>query len=166
MKRMESNFIKNILSYASTYYCLLLDRNSNKPSSSLRVVELRTKKDRMWFWQILWLHIKIRLMLDRSKKCIIRFWHKLKTWLNQMFWQTYQKLMLSGFLSSWNLCLINHLKLFWPHTASTASDRKGAKIQHEFFMIPSKMFFPNHQNWFLLVLKLLNSRTWMTLKTT
>ena len=32
-----------------------------------------------------------------------------------MFWQIYQKLMLSGFLSSRNLRLIHYLKLFWPH---------------------------------------------------
>ena len=62
----------------------------------------------------------------------IRNWHKVKTWLDQMFWQIYQKLMLSGFLSSGNLCLINHLKLFWPHAASMASDRKVAKMKHEF----------------------------------
>ena len=42
----------------------------------------------------------------------IRFWHKVKTWLDQMFWKIYQKLMFSGFLSSWNLCLISHLKQF------------------------------------------------------
>ena len=34
----------------------------------------------------------------------IRFWHKVKTWLDQMFWQIYQKLMFRGFLSSGNLC--------------------------------------------------------------
>ena len=43
-----------------------------------------------------------------------------------MCWQIYQKLMLSGFLSSGHLCLIHHLKLFWTHAASTASIRKGA----------------------------------------
>ena len=42
----------------------------------------------------------------------IRNWYNVKTWLDQMFWQIYQKLMLSGFLSSGNLCLIHHLKLF------------------------------------------------------
>ena len=68
----------------------------------------------------------------------IRNWHKVKTWFDQMFWQIYQKLMLSGFLSSGNLCLINHLKLFWPHAASTASDRKGCKIQHEFSWLCQK----------------------------
>ena len=46
-----------------------------------------------------------------------RNWYKVKTWLDQMFWQIYQKLMLTGFLSSGNLFLIHHLKLFWPHTA-------------------------------------------------
>ena len=59
----------------------------------------------------------------------IRFWHKVKTWLDQMFWQIYQKLMLSGFLSSGNLCLIHHLKKIWPHTASTASVKKSAIYQ-------------------------------------
>ena len=38
-----------------------------------------------------------------------------------LFGQLWQKLMLSSFLSSGNLCLIHHLKLFWPHGASTAS---------------------------------------------
>ena len=46
-----------------------------------------------------------------------------------MFWQIYQKLMLSGFLNSENLCLIHHLKKFWPHTASTASVKKSAIYQ-------------------------------------
>ena len=73
----------------------------------------------------------------------IRFWHKVKTWLDQMFWQIYQKLMLNGFLSSGNLCLIHHMNFFWPHTASTASDRKGGKIQHEFLRFCQKIFFQN-----------------------
>ena len=81
-----------------------------------------------------------------------------------MIWQIYQKLMLSGILSSGNLCLIHHLKLFWPHTASMASDRKGAKIQHEFSWFCQKNFFWQYQNKVILVLKLLNSRTWKTLK--
>ena len=84
-----------------------------------------------------------------------------------MFWQIYQKLMLSGFLSSGNLCLINRLKLFWPHVTSTASDRKDAKIQHEFsWFCQKKFFFSKHQNKVILVLKLLNSRTRKTLKST
>ena len=74
----------------------------------------------------------------------IRFWHKVKTWLYQMFWQICQKLMLSGFLSSGNLCLNYHLKKFWPHTASTASDRKGAEIQHKFWWFCKKIFFSKH----------------------
>ena len=41
-----------------------------------------------------------------------------------MFWQIYQKKMYSGFLSSGNLCVMNHLKLFWPHVASMASVKK------------------------------------------
>ena len=66
-----------------------------------------------------WFHTK-------RNQTTFRNWHKVKTWLDQMFWQIYQKLMLSGFLSSGNLCLIHYLKLFWPHGASTASVRKGA----------------------------------------
>ena len=56
----------------------------------------------------------------------IRNWYKVKTWLDQKFWEIYQKLMRSGFLSSGSLCLIHHLKFFWPHAASTASVRKVA----------------------------------------
>ena len=95
-----------------------------------------------------------------------RNWYKVKTWLDQMFWQIYQKLMLSGFLSSGNLCLIHYLKLIWPHTASTSSDRKGAKFQHQFSWFCQKFVFSKHQNKAILVLKLLNSRTWKTLKST
>ena len=77
----------------------------------------------------------------------IRNWHKVKTWLDQMLWQIYQKLMLSGFLSSENLCLIHYLKLFWLHTASTASDRKGAKVQHEFSWFIKKNIFFKTSKW-------------------
>ena len=82
------------------------------------------------------LFLSVRAILKETFQCdcetpcttgsTIRFWHKVKTWPDQMFWQIYQKLMLSGFLSSGNLCLIHHLKLFWPHVASTASVRKSA----------------------------------------
>ena len=105
-------------------------------------------------------------MLYELTGSAIRNWHKVKTWLDQMFWQIYQKLMLSGFLSSGNLCPIHYLKLFWPHAASTASDRKGAKIQHEFSWYCQKNFFSQHQNKVILVLKLLNSRIRKTLKST
>ena len=93
----------------------------------------------------------------------IRNWYKVKTWLDQMLWQIYQKLMLSGFLSGGHLYLIHHLKLFWPHMASTASCRKVAKIQHKFSGFCQKIFFSKHQNKAPLDLKLMNSRTWMTL---
>ena len=83
----------------------------------------------------------------------VRNWYKVKTWLDQMFWQIYQKLILSGFLSSGNLCLINHLKLFWPHTASTVSDRKGATIQHHFWWFSQNIFFQN--------IKIKSSKYWI-----
>ena len=47
-----------------------------------------------------------------------------------MFWQIYQKLMFSGFLSSGKLCLTNHLRLFWSQPLQSPTE--GAKIQHEF----------------------------------
>ena len=53
----------------------------------------------------------------------------------------------------------------WHRLASTASDRKGAKIQHEFSWFCRKKFFPKHQNIAILLIKLLNLRTWMTLMT-
>ena len=93
----------------------------------------------------------------------IRNWQKVKTWLDQMFWQIYQKLILSGFLSSGHLCLIHYLKLFWPHAASTASDRKGVKFNMSFHDSVKILFFSKHQN---KVLKSLNSRTWKALKST
>ena len=49
--------------------------------------------------------------------------------------------------------------------ASAASIRNGAKIQHEFSWFCQKKFFPKHQNIVILLIKLLNSRTWMTLMT-
>ena len=119
-------------------------------------------------WMSEWVVGKSPLKLSDSRKparpstgSTIRNWDKLKTWLDQMFWQIYKKLILSGFLSSGNLCLIHHLKLFWPHTSSTASDRKGAKIQHKFWWFCQKIFFSKQQN---KVLKLLNSRIWKPLK--
>ena len=60
----------------------------------------------------------------------VRNWYKVKTWLDQMFWQILQKLMLSGFLSRGILCLIHYLKLFWPHAASMASVRKVDLSKH------------------------------------
>ena len=50
---------------------------------------------------------------------------------------------------------------FWPHTASSASDKKGAKIQHEFWWFCQKIFFSKYQN---KVLEWLSSRIWKTLK--
>ena len=96
---------------------------------------------------------------------------QLKTWCFEVlvwlgFWIIGLLIKLGVVLSSGNLCLINHLKLFWPHLASMASDRKGAKIQHEFSWFCQNIFFSKHQNKVILVLKLLNSRTWKTLKST
>ena len=71
----------------------------------------------------------------------------------------YQKLVLSGFLSCGILCLIHYLKLFWHHMASTASERKDAKIQHESSWFFQRFIFSKHREKVILVLELLNSRT-------
>ena len=65
----------------------------------------------------------------------------------------------------WHLSFINQFSKKKHRLASTASNRKGAKIQHEFSWFCQKKFFPKHQNIVILLLKLLNSRTWMTLMT-
>ena len=46
---------------------------------------------------------------------------ELHVWLGFCFKGLLIKLCLV--LSSGNLCLINHMKLYWPHTASAASDK-------------------------------------------
>ena len=48
-----------------------------------------------------------------------------KKWL-KISWlkKTWQKFIFSGVLSNGNLCRINHLRLFGPHTASIVSDKK------------------------------------------
>jgi hypothetical protein len=43
-------------------------------------------------------------------------------------WHYIQKPVIFGILSSGNLCLINHLILFWPHTASTAPDVQTCQL--------------------------------------
>ena len=73
------------------------------------------------------LSVLLWIILEICTGSTNRNWHKVKTWLDQMFWKIYQKLMVSGFLSSGHLCLIHHLKLFWPHVASTAR-QKGCHI--------------------------------------
>ena len=86
--------------------------------------------------------------MTESTGSTIRIWHNVKTCLDQSLWQIYQKLMFSGFLRSGNLCLINELRLFWPHIASTASNRKDAKIQQEFLWFCEIIFFQNTKVWF------------------
>ena len=97
----------------------------------------------------------LRIMRFSLTGSAIKNWYKVKTWLDLMFWQIYQKLMLSGFLRCGNLCLIHYLKLFWRHTASTSSNRKGARIQHQFSWFCQKNIFSKHQNKVTLVLKII-----------
>ena len=55
---------------------------------------------------------------------LIWIWYKVKNCRDQIFWQIYQKIRFSWVLNSEHLCLINHLRLFWLHAASTASVKK------------------------------------------
>ena len=64
----------------------------------------------------------------------------------------------------WNLSFINQFSKKWHRLASTASNRKGAKIQHEFSWFCQKKMFSKHQNIIILFIRLLNSRSRMTLK--
>ena len=78
-----------------------------------------------------------------------------------MFWQMYQKLMLSGFLSSGNLWLIHHMNFFDPTQPQRPPTEKVVKFNIEFLRFCQLFFFSKHQN---KVLKLLNSRIWKPLK--
>ena len=65
-----------------------------------------------------------------------------------MFWQIYQKLMMfSGFLSSGNLCLIPHLKLFWPKTASDKKCQNFWRFLLNFFPIFANFSFDSETMW-------------------
>ena len=68
-----------------------------------------------------------------------------------------QTMVHSGFRRFGNLSFINHFSKKWDRLASTASDRKGAKIQHDISWFKQKLF--SFQN---IKIKL-NARTWMTL---
>ena len=117
---------------------------------------VKTLDGKNWMTHLAWISL--------YTGCTIRIWHNVETCLDQSLWHIYQKLMFSGFLSRGHLCLINHLILFWPHIASTASDRKGAKIQHEFSWFCQKKKNFKTLKKVILVLRLLKSRTWMTMK--
>ena len=85
--------------------------------------------------------------LGVGRKSTIRNWHKVKTCLDQMFWQIYPKLIFSGFLTRGNLCLLNRLKLFWDHVASTASDKKCQNSKR--FLLNFRPIFAkrHHMSW-------------------
>ena len=73
----------------------------------------------------------------------IRNWDKVNTCVDQMFWQIYQKLKLSDFLSSGNLlCLVFICNFFDLVQSST---EKNAKIQHEFSWFCRKYMCSKHQ---------------------
>ena len=69
--------------------------------------------------------------------------------------------MLRGFLSSGNLCLIHHLKLFDLTHPQRPPTEKVLKFNISFDDSVKRFFFSKHQN---KVLKLLNSRIWKPLK--
>ena len=68
----------------------------------------------------------------------IRNWQKVKTCLDQMFWQIY--LMFSGFLSSRKP---DYLQLFWPHAVWTAS-KKNCQNSRKFLLNFCPIFLLNY----------------------
>ena len=72
--------------------------------------------------------------------CTIRFWHKVKTSLEQMFWQIHQKLMLSGFLS--RSIIWNFSDLTQPQQPPTEKVLKSNMSFHDSF---KRFFFQNIQ---------------------
>ena len=78
------------------------------------------------------------------------------------------------FRSKWRYLCISEVWAFEFHqpvfkkvtkTGLNSISRKGAKIQHKFSWFCQNTFFPKHQNKVILIIRLLNSRTWMPLKT-
>ena len=95
-----------------------LSQNLHLQSTSIAMYSGRDKQSSSQMsssnsWKCIWNPLYFERCFSTGST--IRNWDKVNTWLDQMFWQIYQKLMLSSFLSSGNLCLIHHLKLFWPH---------------------------------------------------
>ena len=76
----------------------------------------------------------------------IRNWDKVKTWLDRMFWQIYQKIMLSGFLSSGSLCLIHYLNFFDLTQSQRPPTEKVLKVNMSFHDSVRKKYFSKHQN--------------------
>ena len=56
------------------------------------------------------------------------FWDISDKQLFMIEWHCIQKPVIFGILNSGNLCLINHLLLFWPNIASTAQDVQTCQI--------------------------------------
>ena len=105
--------------------------------------ELWTGTWYVWTWLIWLLELTYRwhFLYHLPTGSTIRYWHKVKTWLGQMFWQIYQKLMLSGFLRCGNLCLIHYWKFFWPHAALRHQTEKVQKFNMSFHDSVKKIFF-------------------------
>ena len=72
----------------------------------------------------------------------IRNWDKVKTWLDNMFDKS---TINSCSVASWvvEIYAWSTIWFFLPHTASTALDWKGAKIQHEFSRFCQIFYFQN-----------------------
>ena len=56
------------------------------------------------------------------------FWDISDKQLFMIEWHCIQKPVIFGILNSGNLCLINHLLLFWPNIASTAQDVQTCQL--------------------------------------
>ena len=129
--------------------CTLKRKKSGCPGSSLMALWSSTCPMTNFFWVLSHVDLGKTPCIyyeDTTKPPItgstIRNWDKVKTWLDQMFWQIYQKLMLSGFLSSGNLCLIHHFKLFSPHRPQWPRSEKMPYLSEKldfWWSIPQKI---------------------------
>ena len=80
-----------------------------------------TVQENYWVhnWMVTTVYVSTYRVLQRKTRCF-----ELLVWLGFWIIGHFNYIKLGVVLSSKNLCLINHLNLFWPQTASAASDKK------------------------------------------
>ena len=86
---------------------------------------------------------------------------KVKTWLDPMFWQIYQKLMLSGFLSSGNLCLIN-FSFFYTIGLTNLSNLWSDIVPRVFAIIQSTDLIKGQQHFTVIQIARQDRGFWIT----
>ena len=98
--------------------CIPIQGNLIFPDLSFSTYSIKDSEHKNTFLHKLRLYLLISFHFCQISSGIIQLvlhtgstiwnWHKVKTWLDQMFRQIYQKMMRNGFFSSGYLCLINY----------------------------------------------------------